>query len=76
MISQNFNDWLNYMHAIQGSGVMMHPVEGEVTTPVKPEPEPEPEPDPESENPEESETEESTVDTQAAKKSTKKKITE
>lgn len=29
MISQNFNDWLNYMHAIQGSGVMMHPVEGE-----------------------------------------------
>lgn len=76
MISQNFNSWLDYMHAIQGSGVMMHPVEGEEVTPVDPEPEPKPEPEPE--NPEEKETEEQepTVETQTAKKTSKKKITE
>ena len=78
MISQNFNDWLDYMHAIQGSGVMMHPVEGEKVTPVEPEPEPKPEPDPEPENPEEKETEEQepTVETQTVKKASKSKITE
>lgn len=57
MISQNFNSWLDYMHAVQESGVMIHQVEGEEVTPVEPEPEPKPEPEPE--NPEENETEES-----------------
>lgn len=76
MISQNFNSWLDYIHAIQGSGVMMHPVEGEEVTPVEPEPEPKPEPEPE--NPEEEETEEPepAVETQTVKKTSKSKITE
>lgn len=76
MISQNFNSWLDYMHAIQGSGVMMHPVEGEEVTPVEPEPDPKPEPQPE--NPEEKETEEPepAVETQTVKKTSKSKITE
>ena len=34
MISQNFNSWLDYMHAVQGSGVTMHPVEREEVAPV------------------------------------------
>lgn len=76
MISQNFNSWLDYMHAIQGSGVMMHPVEGAEVTPVDPEPEPKPEPEPE--NHEEKETEEPApaAETQTVKKTSKSKITE
>lgn len=76
MISQNFNSWLDYMHAVQGSGVMMHPVEGEEVAPVEPKPNPEPEPEPE--NPEEKETEEPApaAETQTVKKTSKSKITE
>lgn len=76
MISQNFNSWLDYMHAVQGSGVTMHPVKGKEVTPVEPESEPKPEPEPE--NPEEKETEEPApaAETQTVKKTSKSKITE
>ena len=78
MISQNFNSWLNYMHAIQGSGVMMHPVKGEEVAPVEPKPNPEPDSEPKSENSEGKETEEpaSAAETQTVKKTSKSKITE
>ena len=78
MISQNFNSWLDYMHAVQESGVTMHPVEREEVAPVESKPNPEPDSEPKSENPEEEETEEPapTAETQTIKKTSKSKITE
>ena len=78
MISQNFNSWLDYMHAVQGSGVMMHPVEGEEVAPVESKPNPEPDSEPKSENPEEEETEEPapTAEAQIVNETSKSKITE
>ena len=78
MISQNFNSQLDYMRAIQESGVMMHPVEGEEVAPVEPKPNPEPDSEPKSENSEEKETEEpaSAAETKTVKKTSKSKITE
>ena len=78
MISQNFNSWLDYMHAVQESGVMMHPVEGEEVAPVETKPNPEPDSEPKSENFEGKETEEPApaAETQTVKKTSKSKITE
>lgn len=78
MISQNFNSQLDYIHAIQGSGVMMHPVKGEEVAPVEPKPNPEPDSEPKSENSEGKETEEpaSAAETKTVKKTSKSKITE
>ena len=78
MISQNFNSQLDYIHAIQGSGVMMHPVKGEGVAPVEPKPNPEPDSEPKSENSEGKETEEPApaAETQTVKKTSKSKITE
>ena len=78
MISQNFNSQLDYMRAIQESGVMMHPVEGEKVAPVEPKPNPEPDSEPKSENPEGKETEKPApaAETQTVKKTSKSKITE
>ena len=78
MISQNFNSQLDYMRAIQESGIMMHPVEGEEVAPVEPKPNPEPDSEPKSENSEGKETEEpaSAAETKTVKKTSKSKITE
>ena len=78
MISQNFNSQLDYMHAIQGSGVMMHPVKEEEVAPVEPKPNPEPDSEPKSENSEGKETEEPApaAETKTVKKTSKSKITE
>ena len=78
MISQNFNSQLDYIHAIQGSGVMMYPVKGKEVAPVEPKPNPEPDSEPKSENSEGKETEEPApvAETQTVKKTSKSKITE
>ena len=78
MISQNFNSQLDYIHAIQGSGVMMHPIKGKEVASVEPKPNPEPDSEPKSENSEEKETEElaPAAKTQTVKKTSKSKITE
>ena len=78
MISQNFNSWLDYMHAVKESGVIMHPVEGEKVAPVEPKPNPEPDSEPKPENSEVEETEEPApaAETQTVKKTSKSKITE